>query len=150
MRKYCLIALVLALSFYFLGCGKKQQPLEEMQAPMSIESLGTVSTEVKPMAAEVKPIETKMPAASVQATTTPTTPALEALPPSGPYKPSTEEIQTALKNAGFYTGAVDGKKGPMTKKAIEEFQKAHNLTADGKVGPVTWAALEQYLKTQKR
>jgi len=70
---------------------------------------------------------------------------LEPLPPSGPYKPSATEIQTALKNAGFYSGAVDGKIGPMTKKAIEEFQKMKNLQVDGKVGPKTWEVLEQYL-----
>ncbi|MDD2752203.1 MAG: peptidoglycan-binding domain-containing protein [Candidatus Omnitrophica bacterium] len=150
MKKYFLIALVFALSFYFLGCGKKQQPLEEMQAPMSIESLGTVG-EVKTTVPEAKPVETKVPAAGTVAITIPeAAPKLEPLPPSGPYQPSTEEIQTALQNAGFYTGAVDGKKGPMTKKAIEEFQKAHNLKPDGKVGPMTWAALEQYLKAQKR
>ena len=70
------------------------------------------------------------------------------LPPSGPYKPTTQEIQTALKNAGFYTGAIDGKIGPMSKKAITEFQKANGLNADGKVGPKTWALLSVYLNPQ--
>ena len=50
-----------------------------------------------------------------------------------------------MKNAGLYAGLVDGKIGPMTKKAIEEFQKANNLKADGKVGLKTWAALSSYL-----
>lgn len=56
-----------------------------------------------------------------------------------------KEVQIALKNAGFYTGAVDGKIGPKTKKAIQEFQKAKGLKVDGKVGPMTWAELEKYL-----
>ena len=56
-----------------------------------------------------------------------------------------KDIQKALKNAGFYTGAIDGKIGPKTKNAIVEFQKAKGLKADGKVGPKTWAALEKYL-----
>ncbi|MDD5594982.1 MAG: peptidoglycan-binding domain-containing protein [Candidatus Omnitrophica bacterium] len=151
MRKYFLIVLAMSLSFYFLGCGKKQQPLEEMQAPMSIESLGTASTQASATIPEAKPVETKTPAAAVQTATETASsmPKLETLPPSGPYKPTTEEIQTALKNAGFYTGAVDGKKGPMTKKAVEEFQKANNLKPDGKVGPKTWVALEKYLKAQR-
>ena len=55
------------------------------------------------------------------------------------------EIQRALKKAGYYTGAIDGKAGPKTKKAIEDFQKAKGLKADGKVGPKTWAELEKYL-----
>ena len=67
------------------------------------------------------------------------------LPPSGPFKPSTIEIQTALKNAGFYLDEVDGKLGPRTRKAIEDFQSGHNLKADGKVGPQTWSVLQGYL-----
>ena len=57
-----------------------------------------------------------------------------------------KEIQAALKAANFYTGNIDGKMGPRTKKAIVEFQKAKGLKADGKVGPKTWTELEKYLK----
>ncbi|MBM3244347.1 MAG: peptidoglycan-binding protein [Candidatus Omnitrophica bacterium] len=70
---------------------------------------------------------------------------LEAMPPQGPYKPTTVQIQQALKNAGYYAGNVDGKKGPKTLKAIEDFQKASGLAADGKVGPKTWAELSKHL-----
>jgi hypothetical protein len=56
-----------------------------------------------------------------------------------------QQIQTALKNAGLYQGSIDGKIGPASKRAIMEFQTAHNLKADGKVGPMTWAALEPYV-----
>jgi hypothetical protein len=99
MKKYVFISLVLVLGIYFLGCGKKQQTLEEMQAPMSIESMGqTAATETK-AAPEVKAPEVTPPA--VQATPEAAASKLEALPPSGPYKPTTEQIQTALKNAGF-------------------------------------------------
>ena len=56
-----------------------------------------------------------------------------------------QEIQTALKNAGFYKGPIDGKIGRGSKRAIEAFQKQNHLKSDGKVGPKTWAALESYL-----
>jgi peptidoglycan hydrolase-like protein with peptidoglycan-binding domain len=59
-----------------------------------------------------------------------------------------KDVQTALKNAGFYTGSVDGKIGPRTKSAIQEFQKAKGLKVDGKVGPKTWAEMEKYLLKQ--
>lgn len=62
-----------------------------------------------------------------------------------PEKPSAEDIQKALKNAGLYTGSIDGKIGPKTKKAIEEFQSQNSLTADGKVGAKTWEKLGGYL-----
>ena len=60
-----------------------------------------------------------------------------------------KDIQTALKASNFYTGTIDGKIGPKTKKAIVEFQKAHGLKADGKVGSKTWMELEKYLTTQR-
>ena len=56
-----------------------------------------------------------------------------------------QQIQTALKTAGLYSGKIDGKIGPGTKKAIMAFQGQSGLKADGKVGPKTWAALEKYL-----
>ena len=67
------------------------------------------------------------------------------LPPQGPFRPSVREIQTALKNTGYYRGAIDGKAGPLTRKAIMEFQKNNGLVVDGKVGPKTWAVLSRYL-----
>lgn len=36
---------------------------------------------------------------------------------------------------------VDGVFGPVTKAAVEQFQKDANLAVDGIVGPMTWAAL---------
>jgi cell division protein FtsL len=59
---------------------------------------------------------------------------------------SVEDVQTALKNAGFYKGTVDGKIGQQTKKAIENFQRKHNLTADGVIGRRTWEELKVYLQ----
>jgi len=136
MKKFVFITLALVMIIYLTGCGKKQQSLEEMQEPMSMEELGTLSTQAKPAP------EPNIPAAQ-PAPVTETK--LESLPPAGPYKPTAQEIQTALKNAGFYTGLIDGKLGPLSKKAIQEFQKANNLDSDGKVGLKTWGVLSQYL-----
>lgn len=63
-----------------------------------------------------------------------------------PENPSKKDIQTALKNAGYYNGAVDGKIGSKTKNAIEEFQSANDLKTDGKVGKKTWNKLKDYLR----
>ena len=59
-------------------------------------------------------------------------------------KPSTRDIQQALKNSGFYQGSVDGKMGPLTKSAIKEFQRVHSLKDDGVVGKQTWAQMSTY------
>jgi hypothetical protein len=138
---------VFALAFYLTGCGKKQQTLEQMQEPVSMEVLSMLNnTNAQPVAAATQAAPEVKPQAVPQVQTG--APKLEPLPPSGPYKPSVQDIQTALKNAGFYNGNVDGKLGPASKKAVAEFQKANNLTADGKVGPKTWAALSKYLTQQ--
>ena len=60
-------------------------------------------------------------------------------------KPSVQDIQQALKNAGLYEGKVDGIPGPMTREAIESFQSQSGLKSDGKVGPMTWQKLKEYL-----
>ncbi len=59
---------------------------------------------------------------------------------------SISDVQKALKNAGFYKGSVDGKVGQQTKKAVESFQRQHDLTADGVVGRRTWEELKVYLQ----
>ncbi|MDP2929000.1 MAG: peptidoglycan-binding domain-containing protein [Candidatus Omnitrophota bacterium] len=59
----------------------------------------------------------------------------ETIPPTAAVPPAAEiqrtgqdklarnkDIQTALKAANFYTGDIDGKMGPKTKKAILVFQ----------------------------
>lgn len=59
------------------------------------------------------------------------------------------DVQTALHNAGYDIGPIDGKIGAKTKKAIQDFQKENNLTADGVVGKKTWAALKVYINESK-
>ncbi len=58
------------------------------------------------------------------------------------------EVQTALRNAGFDPGSVDGKMGKKTREAIRAFQRANNLTADGTVGKKTWTVLRGYLASK--
>ena len=47
------------------------------------------------------------------------------------------QIQTKLKAAGYYTGAVDGIFGSQTRAAVKAFQRDCGLTADGIAGPKT-------------
>jgi peptidoglycan hydrolase-like protein with peptidoglycan-binding domain len=61
-------------------------------------------------------------------------------------KDKTRQIQFALKKAGFYKGAIDGKIGPQTRRAIREFQKSKGLKPDGIIGQKTWEELCKFLK----
>lgn len=51
------------------------------------------------------------------------------------------QIQTKLKNWGYYTGDVDGIYGSATERAVRAFQRKNGLTADGKAGAQTLEAL---------
>ena len=142
---FVLFAAVIILPLVFFGCKGKVDKAPEAQlyesqpqAPQATDNL--VTTE---------------PAQTVATETIPPTAAPEVAPkPVAPAKveagTKNKDVQTALKNAGFYAGTIDGKIGPKTKSAIMAFQKAKGLNADGKVGPKTWAELEKYLIQQQQ
>lgn len=61
-----------------------------------------------------------------------------------------KKLQTALKELGYELGTfgengdgLDGIIGPVTEKAIKDFQAAHGLLVDGIAGPETMAALKK-------
>jgi g-D-glutamyl-meso-diaminopimelate peptidase len=55
------------------------------------------------------------------------------------------EVQSILKRIGIDPGAVDGKFGTQTQKAVQEFQRRFGLVPDGIIGPMTWRILGRYL-----
>ena len=57
-----------------------------------------------------------------------------------------QQVQEALKNAGYYTGSIDGKIGSKTQDAIKAFQTEHALKSDGIVGNKTWIEMKNYLQ----
>lgn len=138
-----ILAALLVMPIAVIGC--KGKPKEVTEVSM-MEMQGEAGS-APMMVQEAQPIE---PAQTVASETIPPTasPALETRPMPVSSAGRSTDIQLALKNAGFYAGAVDGKIGPKTKKAIMDFQAAKGLKVDGKVGPRTWAELEKYLMKQ--
>ncbi len=55
---------------------------------------------------------------------------------------SVGQIQSKLKQIGFYGGQIDDDFGPLTEKAVRAFQTSKGLTGDGIVGSITWGALD--------
>jgi len=53
------------------------------------------------------------------------------------------QLQARLRSAGYEPGPVDGLFGPLTRAAVQSFQRAHGLATDGVVGPETAAALRR-------
>lgn len=155
------ISIFILLMFIFSGCAQKPKQAEMPVAPEEIfdeaESLATT------------PEVTQLTNVNLGTPNLPATPAVSVNQPQQSQQPvnlvseksinvsqagpvnvssgdqSAENIQKALQNAGMYQGKVDGKIGPRTKKAIEDFQKQNGLYADGKVGPKTWSKLKSFL-----
>lgn len=64
----------------------------------------------------------------------------------GSTGPNVKLIQSLLKRIGYSPGAVDGKFGFQTRKAVIEFQKDNRLYPDGVIGPATWQILNKLLR----
>jgi len=41
------------------------------------------------------------------------------------------DVQARLRTLGYYTGDVDGRRGPLTVTALRRFQRTHNLPVTG-------------------
>ena len=154
MRKGILWTMVALTAVVLVGCEKKakQEPaaVEQQMAAGDETAAQQVASGTANVAAAVgqAQVAAGQTAAGIAETAQTVTGAVERVATTASAsleKPTIEKIQQALKNAGLYQGDVDGKLGPRTKKAIEEFQSQNGLTADGKVGPRTWAKLSAHL-----
>lgn len=65
----------------------------------------------------------------------------EALSKYGSRSEEVKQIQTKLKNWGYYKGSVDGIYGSGTLAAVKSFQKKNGLTVDGIAGTKTLQAM---------
>lgn len=61
----------------------------------------------------------------------------------GDQNQNVKVAQSQLQALGYYSGPVDGIFGPLTKAAVNAFQKDNGVTVDGIVGELTWQQLNQ-------
>lgn len=66
---------------------------------------------------------------------------VQALSKYGSRGSEVRQIQTKLKNWGYYKGNVDGIYGSQTQSAVKAFQKKNGLKVDGIAGSKTLAAM---------
>ena len=131
------LVIFLLVSIVAAGCGNRRSSDEtEILMPMTITVEGEEAPMTNLMTKTGIPVEVRTETPDAQA---------EETAASGYTAPTAKEIQQALKNAGVYTGSIDGKMGPLSKRAIVEFQQQNDLTTDGKVGRKTWGKLKAYL-----
>ena len=115
----------------------------EKQVGAKDEEIGGLRDEVKDLSYQLEKVNTK---SQRQVTNTSTAPI--SLPKAdGPIirvSASAEKVQTALQNAGYYKGNIDGKVGTKTREAIAQFQRDKGLKPDGILGRATWAELQTF------
>ena len=66
---------------------------------------------------------------------------IEAISKYGSRGEEVKQIQTKLKNWGYYKGSVDGIYGSGTLTAVKSFQRKNGLTVDGIAGKKTLEAM---------
>ncbi len=141
MNKVKLLSVLAVSMMLMIGCGKKHQDETEMDPNAVIsENVVSVTDASMPLDSNAIPVVVENAAAVL-----PETMGSDIATGIVSDKPTPKNIQQALKNAGVYSGKVDGTIGPKTKKAIAAFQSQNGLKADGKVGPKTWKSLSAYL-----
>jgi len=147
-----LIALIICSSLTFSGCSSAQKKLSEEVKGIKtkvdtletrVEGVETKQAETERIAMEQTQKVEEIKAQSVSRSQGRTNVQIRHRK-SPRDRQHMREIQTCLKNAGFYKGDIDGVKGRKTRAAIRKFQAENGLAADGVVGKRTWEALTKY------
>ena len=131
------------------GCAGGRQDMARLRSQVTLldQRIAQLERAQQADAWSAAPVSEPLAPTSAAAPAEPTPKASEPSSAKPYLKPTTRQIQQALKNAGFYQSAVDGKIGPVTRDAIKEFQRVHGLTDDGVVGRRTWATLSTYAES---
>lgn len=75
-------------------------------------------------------------------TTSPAQQGMQATAPEHLSQTQLKQVQQKLKAENLYKGKIDGRMGPDTKQAIEQFQQKNNLQQTGQLDQQTLAALD--------
>jgi membrane-bound lytic murein transglycosylase B len=139
----------------FTGCGVKPEPIKPLAVPPKVEAVAPLVSVPAPWAALAgQLVEQGLPQervrnffASSELVFTPAPMETKLRELFGIFYRSdlTRDIQEKLYQLG-YDVLIDGRNGPGTKKAIQAFQKDHNLKPDGRGGEVMAAVLAQLIK----
>lgn len=152
-RKGFLLIVVICLAVVIVsGCGTPRKKINEEISGIKtrVDTLETRVEGVEAKQAEVEKAVTQAPKDEPVTVTEPSWPAdtnFTSRTGETTSKVDIKDVQTALKNAGYYSGKVDGIKGRNTKRAIKAFQRDHGLVSDGVAGKKTWELLGKYLSS---
>ena len=149
---FAVLALIILSTFTVSGCSSAQKKLSEDVKGVKtkvdtletrIEGVETKQSEVERLAMESAMERSERAERTARASSGKTNVGIKDKV-GRKDKDRVKDIQSCLRNAGFYKGEVDGIKGRKTISAIKKFQGANGLTADGVAGKRTWEALSKY------
>ena len=151
-RKVFVLSLLVVFAIALAGCASMSTV---KQKDMEIQGLknqvSVLETQVQSKDQEINGLKDTLSAKPVEQTKTETVSVVMGKTSiKAKAHPSVKDIQTALKNAGFYQGNVDGHMGKQTRLALKAFQKDHNLKVNGKANKKTWALLSEYLNQKTK
>ncbi|MBI3615123.1 MAG: peptidoglycan-binding protein [Candidatus Omnitrophica bacterium] len=138
---------VAVTSVFLAGCatslGTKTSEAESLKAQVA-----SLEGRVGELNSKVEDLSKQQGLSEGEAQATPTA-ASEKESGKGSAALSARQVQLALKNAGFYSGQIDGRLGRKTKQAVKAFQRSNGLTPDGKIGARTSMALAKFIEKEK-
>ncbi len=144
-----LIAVICMASMLASGCSTPRKKINEEISGIRtrVDTLESRVEGVEAKQAEVEKavLETPKPEVTVSEPSWPADTNFTSRTGATTSKVDIRDVQKALKNAGYYSGKVDGIKGRNTKRAIKAFQRDHGLVSDGVAGQKTWDVLGKYL-----
>jgi peptidoglycan hydrolase-like protein with peptidoglycan-binding domain len=142
MKRMTAVAAGVAVAAMLSGCatGRKQQNAEMENLRGQVSSL---EAQLQSRDAEIASLRQTMEQISAQMQQAQALAASDV--DEAKSRPSVKQVQTALENAGYDVGTVDGRMGRKTREAIRAFQRANGLPVDGKAGKKTWELLKEYL-----
>ena len=143
-KRVALLLCGLMFVFSLSGCATwHKQKNEEMQGLKNQISL--LESQVQSKDEEINSLKESLTKSLQEKTKTITIEEPNKVVPEAKSRPTVKQVQSALANAGYDPGEIDGKRGRQTRDAIRAFQRAHGLSVDGKIGKKTWELLKEYL-----
>lgn len=143
LKKFFALFILLTVGIYLSGCAtmskQKDMEIERLKSQVSLldTQIQDKDQEINSLKEAIKKIQEE---GEFQ-----TGMMKKRVVPEVKSRPTTRQIQIALRNFGLNPGRIDGKMGRQTRDAIRQFQRANNLKVDGKVGKKTWDLLKAYL-----
>lgn len=138
------ILAVIVIALFLSGCATMTKKSNNIEIQQLKGRVSTLETDIQAKEQEILRLEDELDKARERRVIYKEEKVKKEIPIES-KKLSIKQTQTALKNAGFYRGSIDGTIGPSTTEAIKSFQRANGLKSDGIVGRKTRGNLMKYL-----